>query len=148
VSPLTSLFKGFPQEELVKRGSLEIDGAKYAVFLPKEKVYSTRNTAKSDDEMGNTSTPVFIDQNGDGRITNDEMWFSNLPIRVGDRMYDVTEIAKDGTRISFKLSKAPLSGVVVGRPCPPFSLKTSDGKEVSSKQLAGKAFLLDFWSVT
>jgi hypothetical protein len=31
---------------------------------------------------------------------------------------------------------------------PPFSFKTKDGKEISRESLAGKAFLLDIWSIT
>jgi hypothetical protein len=38
--------------------------------------------------------------------------------------------------------------VIVGRTCPPFSFKTADGKEVNHEGLAGKAFLLDIWSIT
>ena len=73
---------------------------------------------------------------------------ANLPIRLGDKMFDVAEIAADGSRITLKASKAPLSGVILGRKCPPFSFKTADGKIVSDETLSGKAVLLDIWSIT
>jgi hypothetical protein len=63
-------------------------------------------------------------------------------------MFEVSHLAADGSRIVLKPSKAPLRGVIVGRVCPPFSFKTADGKKVSRDSLAGKAFLLDIWSLT
>jgi len=73
---------------------------------------------------------------------------SNLPLRLGDKMFDVAEIAGDGSRIVLKPSNSSLRGVVVGRTCPPFSFKTADGEEINRESLAGKPFLLDIWSIT
>jgi hypothetical protein len=63
-------------------------------------------------------------------------------------MFDVAEIAADGSRLVLKPSKSPLRGVIVGRRCPPFSFKTADGQAVSFESFAGKAFILDIWSIT
>jgi hypothetical protein len=63
-------------------------------------------------------------------------------------MFDVAEIAKDGSRVILKPSESPLRGVIVGRTCPPFSFQTEDDKEVSSQTTAGKALILDVWSFT
>jgi hypothetical protein len=142
------LIAGPPREELVKRGTVEVGGQKYALYLPKAKSYSTKNTKKSDSGFENTSTLLYVDHNGDGRLTEDEGWFTNLPVRLGDKMFDVTEIAADGSRVVLRPSKAPLRGVIVGRKCPDFSFKTAGGKEVSRDRLAGKPFLLDIWSIT
>jgi hypothetical protein len=147
-SILRTIFAGPPKEELVKRGTVEVDGEKYTLYLPKAKSYSTKNTKPSDSGLENTSTRLYVDHNRDGRLTDDEGWFTNLPLRLGDKMFDVAEIAADGSRIVLRPSKARLRGVILGRACPRFSFKTADGKEVSSETLAGKPFLLDVWSIT
>ena len=148
----TSIFRllvaGAPKEELVKRGMVEMDGKKYTLYLPKAKSYSTKNTKPSDSDFENTSTLISVDHNGDAQLADDEGWFANLPLRLGDKMFDVAEIAADGSRIVLKPSESPLRGVIVGHTCPPFSFKTADGQEVSRESLAGKAFILDIWSVT
>jgi hypothetical protein len=145
---LRFIISGPPEEELVKRGTVQVGGQKYTFYLPKAKSYSTTNAKPSDSGSENTSTLISVDQNGGGRLTDKENWFANLPLRLGDKMFDVAEIAADGSRIVLKSSKSPLRGVIVGRSCPPFSFKTSDGKEVSRESLAGKPFFLDIWSIT
>jgi hypothetical protein len=116
--------------------------------LPQAKTYSVKNTNRSDADSENTSTLISVDQNGNGRITDADGWFANLPLRLGDKMYDVTEVAADASRIVLKPSKSPLRGVIVGRTCPPFSFKTADGNVVNRESLARKPFILDIWSIT
>jgi hypothetical protein len=147
-STLGLLFTGLPKDDLVKCGTVKVDGHKYSLYLPKAKSYSTKNTKPSDSDFENTSTLLSVDQKGDGRLTDTDGWFANLPLRLGDKMFDVAQIAADGSRIVLKPSKSTLRGVIVGRICPPFSFKTADGKEVSRKSLAGKPFLVDIWSIT
>ncbi len=125
-----------------------MDGQKYTLYLPKAKAYSTKNTKPSDSGAENNSTPIYVEAKGYGRLEEEDGWFSNLPLRLGDRMFDVAEIAADGSRLVLRPSKAPLRGVIVGRKCPDFAFKTADGKEVSRDRLAGKPFLLDIWSIT
>jgi hypothetical protein len=140
--------EGWPREDLVKRGVLQVDGHKYTLYLPKAKAYSVKNTNASDADSENTSTLITVDQSRDGRFRDEDGWFANLPLRLGDKMYDVTEIATDGSRIVLRPSKSPLRGVVVGHTCPPFSFKTADGEAVSRDRLTGKSFILDIWSIT
>jgi hypothetical protein len=147
-SALRLIFLGPPSVELVKRGTVVVDGQKYTLYLPKAKSYSMKNTKPSDHSFENTSTLLYVDHDRDGKLTDEEGWFSNLPLRLGDKMFEVAEIAADGSRIVLKPSKAPLRGVILGRVCPPFSFKTADGKEVSRETLAGKPFILDIWSIT
>jgi hypothetical protein len=144
---LSMLFGGPTKEGLVKRGTVQVGGRKYALHLAKAKSYSTKNTGASDSDFDNTSTLISVDQNGHGKLTDDG-WFANMPLRLGDKMFDVVEIAADGSRIVLRPSKAPLRGVIVGRTCPPFSFKTADGKTFTRESLAGKPFLLDIWSFT
>jgi hypothetical protein len=148
VKNLVSALFGPAKEPLVKRGVLEVEGRKLTLYLPKAKAYSVRNTAKKDNIFDNNSTRLAIDQKGDGKLTEADNWFANLPVRLGDRMYDIIEIAPDGSSLVLQPSKSPLSGVIVGRTCPPFSFKTADGKTISRDGFAGKAFILDIWSIT
>ena len=147
-SVLRMLIAGPPRDELVKRGTVQVDRQKFTLYLAKARSYSTKNTGRSDCNNDNTSTLISVDQNGDGRLTEHDGWFANLPLRLGDKMFDVAEIAADGSRIVLKPSKSSLRGVIVGRTCPPFSFKTADGKEINRESLAGKPFLLDIWSIT
>jgi hypothetical protein len=144
-----SLLLGGPSnDELVRRGTVRVEEREYVLYLPKSDSYSRTNTGADDSNLENTSTLVSIDQNGDGKLTEDEGWYANLPLRLGDTMFDVAEIAANGRRIVLKRSNSALRGVIVGRTCPPFSFDTPEGREISLQTMAGKAFLLDIWSVT
>ena len=145
---LSLIFSGPPKDRLVKRGTVSVDGQDYTLYLPKADSYSTTNSGTDDSDSENTSTLISIDENGDGKLTNDESWFASLPVRLGDKMFDLAEIASDGSQIILRPSKPPLRGVVVGRTCPPFSFETADGEEVSLEKMAGRAFILDIWSFT
>lgn len=148
VSFLAILFGGGrTKEQLVKRGSAEVADEKFTVYLPKAKAYSVVNT-KPGELLANTSTLVYVDYNGDGKLTEYEGRHADLPLRLGDQMFEVAEIAKDGSRIELRPSKAPLAGAIVGRRCPAFSFKTPDGQVVSNETVAGKTLILDVWSFT
>lgn len=147
-SILRMLFAGLPEEKLVKRGTVQVDGQQYTLYLPQAPSYSTQNTKPGDSPFENTSTRISVDQTGDCRLTEDTGWCANLPLRLGDTMFDVVEIAADGSWIVLQPSQSPLRGVLIGRTCPPFTFTTADGKEISRESLAGKPFLLDIWSIT
>jgi len=138
----------FGKKEMAKQGQLSVAGQNYAVYLPKAKTYSLKNTAGTQLRLMNTSSVILIDQNDDGRLTPDESWSANQPIRVGDQMFEVVDIATDGSKIVLQASRVPMGGIVMGRKCPPFSFKTADGQSITQDTFAGKAFLLDIWSVT
>ncbi len=144
---LRLLLFGRPTDALVRRGTVEVDGESYHLYLPKTKSYTAKNQAKADSGE-DTSTLISIDLDHDGRLTEEESWYASQPIRLGDHMFEVQEIAKDGTRIVLKPSSAPLRGVIKGRKCPPFAFTTPDGETVALDRFRGKAFLLDIWSVT
>lgn len=148
IGVLNLLLGGPPKDKLVKRGTVSVDGREYALYLPKADSYSRTNDGANDSDLENTSTLISIDQNADGKLTDDEGWFANLPLRLGDTMFDVAEIAKDGSRLVLKGSDSPLRGVIIGRTCPPFSFETAEGKEISLETYVGKAFILDIWSFT
>jgi hypothetical protein len=61
-SALRLLFAGGPKDELVKRGTAEVDGHTYTQYLPKAKSYSTKNSKPNDSHFENTSTLISVDQ--------------------------------------------------------------------------------------
>jgi hypothetical protein len=144
---LRLLLFGPPKDQLVKRGTVDVDRQTYHLYLPNAKSYTIKNKAKPGTDE-DTSTLISIDLDQDGQLTEQESWYASQPVRIGDRIFDVQDIAESGERIVFKLSTAPLRGLINGRQCPPFKFATSDGKEISLGALKGKAFLLDIWSVT
>ena len=144
---LTSVFAGPPKEKLVRKGVVSVAGETFDIYLP-EAPYALENTGRNETAFENTATRVSIDANRDGKLAEDEHWFVNLPIRIGDAMFEVRSIAEDGRRVELQASTAPLSGAVVGRRVPPFKFETADGKTVTQDDYKGKAFLLDIWSVT
>jgi len=137
-----------PDFQLVWKGSIIVDRESFDIYLPRAGSYSLKNTANDDGDLYNTSTLISIDSNHDGRLTDDEGWFANLPIRIGDKMFEATQIAPNGKTVELKPSAKPLSGIVVGRNVPPFAYKTRDGQTVTQDTYKGKAVLLDVWSVT
>ena len=137
------------RETMATKGRLTVDDEAFDIFLPpKGDGYTVKNTGKDESHTYNISTLIAIDADHDGSLARDEDWFASLPLRVADRMFEVLSIAPDGSRIALRPSKASLAGAVVGRKCPPFSLKTDGGETVTLESFAGKAFLLDIWSVT
>jgi hypothetical protein len=141
-------FNQKPDFQLVWKGSVTVDREAFDIYLPKADSYRLKNTANDDGDLYNTSTLISIDSNHDGRLTEDEGWFANLPIRIGDKMFEATRIAANGSTVDLKPSGKPLSGIVVGRKVPPFAYKTRDGQTVTQDTYKGKAVLLDVWSVT
>jgi len=133
------------KEELVK-GSIEVGKEKPSFFLPKSGPYSL--STKSNHWFENTSTKISVDTNNDDQLERSEDWWSSLPIRLGDRMFDVKAIDPGGTWILLAKSSAPLAGLVVGKSCLPFTFTTTDGKSVSLGDYKGKWLLLDVWSFT
>jgi len=145
---LEKLKGGWPKDELIKRGVIEVDASKYYLYLPKAKSYSVKNSAASDHSFENTSTVISINQGGSNQLREEDGWPANLPIRLGDKMFDVADLAADGSTLTLKPSSSPLRGVIAGRSCPPFSFKTMEGKTITLEGLSGRIVVLDFWSVT
>ena len=133
--------------ELVMKGDVEIDGRQLTLYLP-DGPYSLKNTGASDFTMENTATCLAIDTDADKKISDEENWYANLPLRIGDRMFEVRAIAPKGKGLELVPSRKPLSGIVIGREVPPFSYATTGGKTVTQDDFRGRPFLIDIWSVT
>ena len=84
--------------------------------------------------------PVYFDSNGN-KITQEEF----VEIRTANpNVPDATIIraGEDGT-VEFRLQKIPQEGMQI----PEFTVRTIDGKEISSSELKGKVVVLNFWFI-
>ncbi len=135
-----------PNDKLNYRGAIPIGDQEFSVYIPRVRKLSIKNTS-GPTRFENESTYISIDQNGDGEISDNESYATDRPIRILDSMYLVTELIKKDS-ITFQKVDTPLSGSVVGRACPPFEVKTIDGKTISDKSIRGKVTILDIWAVT
>jgi len=146
---MSSLFTGQQDEDLNRKCSIEVDGQKIDIYLPKADKYTIENTGLGNTTVSNTATYISIDQNRNGKLEDHEAMATNLPIRILDSMYEVTGIADDASSISLVKSDGPLFGTVLNRKCPEFSFQTVDGdRTISDKSILGKVTLLDIWAVT
>lgn len=83
---------------------------------------------------------IFRDSDGN-LISNNEF----VDIRVANFSYPDSTIIKfldDGTK-EFRLQKVPQEGM----PAPEFTVRTIDGKAISSSELRGKVVVLNFWFI-
>jgi AhpC/TSA family len=127
-------------------GTTQVGAEKVNFYLSAYGPYSTKTSEK--DSFSNSSTPIMVDANGDGKFDSSECWFASQPVRLGDQMFDVKQIDPGGKWIEFARSSAKLAGLIVGKPCPDFRFYTTDGNRVSLSDYKGKALLLDVWSMT
>lgn len=83
---------------------------------------------------------VFYDSDGN-EISNNEF----VDIRVANPHYPdrtITKTLDDGT-VVFRLQKIPQEGA----PAPAFTVRTLEGKTISSNDLKGKVVVLSFWFI-
>jgi thiol-disulfide isomerase/thioredoxin len=83
---------------------------------------------------------IFRDSDGN-LVSNNEF----VDIRMANFNYPdatVIKILEDGTK-EFRLQKIPQEGMLA----PEFSVKTIDGKTISSSALRGKVIVLNFWFI-
>lgn len=152
VGDLVALLAAGPRRErLVRKATLHDAGRDVTLYLPElaaGAAYRRENRGDDSTALENQSTLLSIDDDGDGVLTEREGWHASLPLRIGDAMFDVVDLAADGSRMRLARSAAPLSGIVLGRRVPEFEFKTADGQAFSNASLAGKPFVLDLWSIT
>ena len=140
---------GNPQDRLSLKGTLKLENGKsYTVYFPGSRIYTLENDGSGNTRLENSATYISIDHDGDGVISDWESHASNLPIRIDDQMYRVTELNKKEKKFAIRRVAAPLSGSIVGHRCPPFKLTSLDGETISDKSILGKVTILDIWAVT
>ena len=131
-------------------GEITVAGKTYTIFIPAEGPYQLENTRQRglDNFLFTNATPVWFDQNGDGKLSFNEAWVSNHPIRFGNQMLEVISISPDGTTLTMRESKAPLGGLVLGERAPEFRLVDQNGGVHTLERYRGKYLILDLWSTT
>lgn len=132
-----------PIDEM-SRGRMMVDGEEVVFYIPQRGPYPLTT---DDEDFHNTSMRISVDANNDGQLENTEAWYSSLPVRMGDTMFQVRSVDPKGAWIKFAKANVPLSGMVVGKPCPDFEFTTSDGQKVRLADYKGKVLLLDVWSM-
>ena len=63
-------------------------------------------------------------------------------------MLKILQLDKEKEAMTIQRVDVPLTGTIVGQPCPPFEYQTVDGKTISNKSILGKVTILDIWAVT
>lgn len=139
---------GTGKDKLALRGSIEVDGKKTEIYLPKSNRYKLTNSGSEETLFGNDSTYISLDYDRDGSLGKCEYSACNRPIRIDDSMFQVTGINPTKLTITFQQVDVPLSGAILNRRCPEFEFKTVDGKTINNKSILGKVTILDIWAVT
>ncbi len=139
---------GERKDKLVLKGTIPVDGQDVEIYLPRSKAYTIENPEPDNTQFTNRTTYISVDQNGDATLDQHESFACNLPVRILDSMFEVSEIHPEGNSITFRKVDIPLYGVVLGRRCPDFWYETVDGEVVSNSSIRGKVTILDVWAVT
>jgi len=134
--------------ELVRKGSVEVGDEKFEVYLPKEKNgWSHRPRPELEEGLVSlTSTWLSVDQDHDGKIAVDESYFAELPLRIGDTMFDVVDIASDGATLTLRRREGPLQGAVRGRKAAAFEWTAADGRKLNNASYENRVLVIDCWA--
>lgn len=96
----------------------------------------------TDDENGSN---IGIDRNNDGKIWGKDEWgVTTEIIDLCGKNYLISNLAKDGS--SLALQATNLKNVKLFGKSPEFNFVSVSGKSLSSNNLKGKPYLLDFWA--
>lgn len=134
--------------DLVRKGTVQVDGTAFDLFLPKEKAgYSVRSRPELQAVLVTlTSTWLSVDQDHDGKITLDESYFAELPLCIGDTMFDVVDIAADGSSLTLRRREGPLAGPVLGRKAAAFEWNATDGRKLGNASYENRVLVIDCWA--
>ena len=134
---------------LALKGSVEVDGTSFDIYLPRDKrdAYSIAPRPQRKAMLvAMTSTYLAVDQNHDGRIDALESYFAEFPLRIGDAMFEVVNLAADGSTITLRRAEHRLAGSVIGRKAADFEWRDIAGKVVRRDDFAGKVLIIDCWA--
>lgn len=134
-------------KQLVRKGTVDVGEETFTIYLPQDKGgWSTEPRANRRSILTQfTSTYLAVDQDHDGRISEYESSFAELPLRLGDTMFTIESIADDGT-MTLLPSDGPLTGAVIGRKAPDFAWPTKDGGTIRRDDLLGRTTIIDCWA--
>ncbi len=136
----------YPGLEKLVHGDLKVGDEHASFYLPLYGPHPT--TTKNNHSFENTSTLISVDSDNNGQLARNEDWWASLPVRLGDKMFEVATIDPGSKWILLKSSSVPLSGAIVGKRCPGFQYITQDGTIAALADYKGKFVLLDVWSMT
>ena len=135
---------------LIRRGTVDVDGKEFAIYLPRERVGGVYSTTPRPGRKRLatvfTSTLLAVDQNRDGKIDVSESYYAEFPLRIGDAMFEVRAIAEDGSKITLRRSDAPLFGGVIGSKVPDLRFTSLKGEPIALQEFAGRVLVLDAWA--
>jgi thiol-disulfide isomerase/thioredoxin len=96
----------------------------------------------TDDENGSN---IGIDRNNDGKIWGKDEWgVTTEIIELCGKNYLISNLAKDGSFLALQATN--LKNVKLFGKSPEFNFVSVSGKSLSSNNLKGKPYLLDFWA--
>jgi hypothetical protein len=87
-----------------------------------------------------------VDQDHDGKLAVDESYFAELPLRIGDTMFDVVDIASDGATLTLRRRDGPLQGAVRGRKAAAFEWTATDGRKLNNASYENRVLVIDCWA--
>lgn len=132
---------------LVRKGTVQVGEESFDIYLPKEKACSHRPRPEQKGLLvARTSTYLAVDQDHDGKIGPLESYFADSPLRLGDTMFDIVDLAADGSSLTIRRSEGPLTGAVLGRKAAAFEWTTADDHKVTRDSLAGRVVVIDCWA--
>ncbi|MBX7170095.1 MAG: TlpA family protein disulfide reductase [Pyrinomonadaceae bacterium] len=86
-----------------------------------------------------------IDRNNDGKFYGKGEWlYSDMIIDFCSKNYLISQIAQDGSSLTLKQTN--LQNVKLFQESPKFKFTFVDNKTLSSENLKGKPYLIDFWA--
>ncbi|MFO1032054.1 MAG: hypothetical protein U1F60_13335 [Planctomycetota bacterium] len=134
--------------DLVRTGSLQVGLETFGLYLPQEKGgwSATARPERRGTLVTLTSTWLAVDQDHDGKIALDESYFAELPLRIGDTMFDVVDIAADGSAVTLRRRRGPLAGPVLGRKAAAFEWTATDGRKLTNASYENRVLVIDCWA--
>lgn len=134
--------------DLVRKGSLQVGSETFDLYLPKEKGgwSAVARPERKAMLVALTSTWLAVDQDHDGKVALDESYFAELPLRIGDAMFDVVDIAADGSAVTLRRREGPLAGAVAGRRAAAFEWTSTDGRKLTNASYENRVLVIDCWA--
>ncbi len=96
-------------------------------------------------DLEENGTGFQLDRNKDGKIWGkDEYFYSREIIEICGENFFISGIDENGGFVEFSPTKLQIAKI--GEKTPYFNLKFLDGRQISSGDLIGKKYILDFWA--
>lgn len=132
---------------LVAKGTVQVDGEAFDIYLPEEKAYSRQPRPEQKALLTvRTSTYLSVDQDHDGKISALESYFAESPLRLGDAMFEIVDLPADGGSLTIRRTDRPLTGAVLGRKAAAFDWTAIDGSKLRRDDFKNRLLVIDCWA--